>query len=42
MNLDKLEKTKEDLMKKLEDYPLKTRVMEWVVWVSYGVWQRMS
>ena len=41
MNLDKLEKTKGDLMGKGEDYPLKTRIMEWVVWVFYGVWQRM-
>jgi hypothetical protein len=28
-------------MRKGEDYPLKTHIMERVVWVFYGIWQRM-
>jgi hypothetical protein len=31
LNLDKLKKTKEDLVGKGEDYPLKTCIMEWVI-----------
>ncbi len=31
MNSDKLEKIKEDLMKKGEDYPSKTCIMEWTI-----------
>ena len=31
MNSNKLERTKEDLMGKGEDYPLKTCIMEWVI-----------
>jgi hypothetical protein len=34
MNSDKLKKTKEDLVRKGEDYPLKTCIMEWVIWKS--------
>ncbi len=35
MNSDKLKKIKEDLVGKGEDYPLKTCIMEWVIWVFY-------
>jgi hypothetical protein len=35
MNSDKLEKIKEDLMGKGEDYPLKTCIMEWAIWMFY-------
>jgi hypothetical protein len=31
LNLDKPKKTKEDLVVKGEDYPLKTCIMEWVI-----------
>ena len=37
MNSDKLEKIKEDWMVKGEDYPLKTCIMEWGIWVFYEV-----
>ncbi len=35
MNSDKLKKSKEDLVGKGEDYPLKTCINEWVIWMFY-------
>ena len=35
MNSDKLKKIKEDFVVKGEDYPLKTCIMEWFIWVFY-------